>query len=70
MAKSGEVEKVGYGKYTVKSPDTPDSPDTLGADAAGSVSSVSGVRVYGGCENGWPSHRLGCECDECQYGNL
>ena len=27
MAKSGEVENVSYGKYTVKSPDTPDSPD-------------------------------------------
>ena len=70
MAKAGEIEKVGYGRYTIKSPDTPDSPDTLGADAAGSVSSVSGVSVYGGCENGWRSHQHSCECDECQYRDL
>jgi len=48
MAKSGEIENVGYGKYTVKRADTPDSPDTLGADDARSVSSVSGVRTFEG----------------------
>src|SRR5215203_672216 len=67
MAKSGEVENVSYGKYTVKSPDTPDSPDALGADEAGSV---SGVSVSRGHEDDWRSHQLSCECDECQYGDL
>ena len=67
MAKSGEVENVSYGKYTVKSPNTPDSPDALGV---GDVGSVSGVSVSRGHEDDWRSHHLSCECEECQYGDL
>ncbi len=43
MAKSGEIENIGYGKYTVNGPDTPDSPDTYGGSEGPSVSGVSGV---------------------------
>src|SRR5829696_2887569 len=60
MAKSSEIENVGYGKYTVKSADTTDSPDTLGADDA---RSVSGVSTFEG-EDGWQAHRLDCECED------
>ena len=65
MAKSSEIENVGYGKYTVKSADTTDSPDTLGADDA---RSVSGVSTFEG-EDGWQAHRLDCECEDCLYGS-
>ena len=67
MAKSGEIENVGYGKYTVKSADTPDSSDTLGADDARSVSGISGVSTFEG-EDDWQDHRLDCECEDCLYG--
>ncbi len=43
MTKSGEIDNVGYGKYTVKGPDTPDGPDTYGGSEGPSVSGVSGV---------------------------